>query len=82
MAYEDLIKHLRCPDDRGELDHYGQVVLACKKCGKAYPVRDGIPVMLVDEEVQAEGARALEKAKAETPEPAPPDDASDSDADE
>jgi uncharacterized protein YbaR (Trm112 family) len=21
----------------------------CKKCGKKYPIRDGIPVMLIDE---------------------------------
>ncbi|MBP6965729.1 MAG: Trm112 family protein [Armatimonadetes bacterium] len=23
--------------------------LYCQKCGRAYPIRDGIPVMLVDE---------------------------------
>lgn len=65
MAYEDLIKYLRCPADRAALDAFGQAVLVCTRCGKAYPVRDGVPVMLVDEAVQQEGAEALERFKAE-----------------
>lgn len=71
MAYEDLIKRLRCPADRGELEHYDRVVLVCKQCGRAYPIRDAIPIMLIDDQVQAEGSAALEsvrKAKPEQPE--------------
>lgn len=67
MAYEDLIKRLRCPADRGELEHYDRVVLVCKQCGRAYPIRDEIPIMLVDDKVQAEGSAALEAVRVAQP---------------
>jgi uncharacterized protein YbaR (Trm112 family) len=45
-----LLEILICPACRGELapvdDDRG---LECATCGRVYPVRDGIPVMLVDE---------------------------------
>jgi uncharacterized protein YbaR (Trm112 family) len=46
----ELLEILVCPNDRGDLD-YGEAeqVLACKSCGYRYPIRDGIPVMLLDE---------------------------------
>jgi uncharacterized protein YbaR (Trm112 family) len=41
---------LVCPNDRGELDELEQErVLVCRTCGYRYPIRDGIPVMLIDE---------------------------------
>jgi uncharacterized protein len=50
-----LLEIIVCPQDRGELDVVdpsgpeGQVELVCRSCGLAYPVRDDIPVLLVDE---------------------------------
>ena len=45
-----LLEILICPACRGEIapvnDESG---LECAGCGRVYPVRDGIPVMLVDE---------------------------------
>ena len=35
----------------------------CKVCKRAYPIREGVPVMLVDEDVQADGQRILEEAR-------------------
>jgi uncharacterized protein YbaR (Trm112 family) len=64
MAYDDLIKRLRCPADRSELDHVPDRVLVCRTCGRAYPIREGVPVMLLDEKVQAEGQRLAEEATA------------------
>lgn len=64
MAYEDLIKRLRCPADRAELDHVPERVLVCRSCGRAYPIREGVPVMLLDERVQVEGKKILEEARA------------------
>ncbi|HOK55562.1 MAG TPA: Trm112 family protein [Armatimonadota bacterium] len=45
-----LLDILCCPacDDRPKVE-LSDNRLICKKCGRAYPVRDGIPVMLVDE---------------------------------
>jgi uncharacterized protein YbaR (Trm112 family) len=43
-----LMEIIRCPDDRGRLVPVGEE-LVCQTCGLAYPVRDDIPVLLVDE---------------------------------
>ena len=43
-----LMEIIRCPDDHGLLEPVGEE-LVCQSCGLAYPVRDDIPVLLVDE---------------------------------
>jgi len=41
---------LVCPVDKGDLfENAATSTLVCEKCGRAYPVREGIPVMLVEE---------------------------------
>jgi uncharacterized protein YbaR (Trm112 family) len=41
---------LVCPACHGEVEpRRDESGLECKGCGRVYPVRDGIPVMLVDE---------------------------------
>jgi len=37
-----------CPSCHASFDEVGEE-LVCTGCGLAYPVRDGIPVLLVDE---------------------------------
>ena len=45
-----LLEILVCPNDRGDVDyHEDEQVIVCRTCGYRYPVRDGIPVMLIDE---------------------------------
>lgn len=53
-----LLELLVCPADRGDLrlDAEAQE-LVCAACGLAYPIRDGIPVMLVDEARRPGGDR-------------------------
>ena len=43
-----LLEIIVCPDCRGGLDLVA-AELVCRSCGLAYPVRDNIPVLLVDE---------------------------------
>ncbi len=43
-----LMEIIVCPACHGELSAQG-VELVCAGCGYAYPVRDDIPVLLVDE---------------------------------
>ena len=41
---------LVCPVDKADLiEDEAASRLVCTECGRRYPVRDGIPVMLVDE---------------------------------
>jgi len=58
----ELLEILVCPNDRGELDYQQEEPesLTCRSCGYRYPVRDGIPVMLIDE---AEKPSAKSKKK-------------------
>lgn len=45
---KELLAILACPVDKAAL-HEEADRLVCATCGRRYPVRDGIPVMLVDE---------------------------------
>ena len=47
MALADVI--LACPACRRTVEPEGEEGLACVGCGRVYPVRDGIPVMLVEQ---------------------------------
>lgn len=51
---------LICPHCHGELNEDEPAArLRCTKCGLAYPVRDGIPVMLIEEADKPEGFESL-----------------------
>ena len=45
-----LLRILVCPKCKGELEYReSESVLICRACSLSYPVRDDIPVLLVDE---------------------------------
>ena len=45
-----LLKILVCPKCKGELEHRAdEPSLVCPACRLRYPIRDDIPIMLVDE---------------------------------
>ena len=47
---ERLLAVLVCPKCRGELEHREQESsLDCRHCRLRYPIRDDIPIMLIDE---------------------------------
>jgi len=43
-----LLEILACPACKGEVRLSGDRIV-CSSCGRRYPLRNGIPVMLVDE---------------------------------
>jgi len=48
MIDPQLLNILACPDCKSDVEvKDGKIV--CVKCGKKYPIRDGVPVMLIDE---------------------------------
>lgn len=47
----ELLKILACPACKVSVRLEGHS-LVCDKCGRRYPVRDGIPIMLMDEAEQ------------------------------
>jgi len=45
---KELIDILACPACKADVELKGNKVV-CKGCGKKYPIRDGTPVMLIEE---------------------------------
>jgi uncharacterized protein YbaR (Trm112 family) len=72
-----LLEILVCPDCKGSLTvDYEHEELICNQCGLIYPVRDDIPVMLVEEARRPEPPPAVVEndpapAAAEPPPAAP-----------
>ncbi|MFH1772340.1 MAG: Trm112 family protein [Candidatus Omnitrophota bacterium] len=48
MIDEELLKILACPACKADIK-LANDVLMCTKCKRKYPVRDGIPIMLIEE---------------------------------
>ena len=47
---KELLEILVCPSCRGEIEYRPEPEqIVCLKCGLRYPVRDDIPVMLIEE---------------------------------
>ncbi len=65
-----LLEILACPDDKQPVVKMDDKIV-CTSCGKRYPIRDGIPVMLMDEaeegpvptEAEVAAARAALKSE-------------------
>jgi uncharacterized protein len=55
MLDPKLLSVLACPacDDRPRVELKDNIIF-CPKCGRKYPIKDGIPVMLVDEAIKQE----------------------------
>ena len=79
-----LLEVLACPEDKGPLLVFAdEDLLYNPRLRRAYPIRDGIPVMLIDEARQVDDAehqrlvaRAEHEQIASTLSAAPPADAS------
>ena len=61
MIDKELLEILACPACKGDIIYDQEnEKLICQKCRRRYPIRDGIPVMLIDE---AELPKEKEKEK-------------------
>ncbi len=56
-----LLDVLACPAEHhaplipGTRDDPGATALTCSQCGRVFPIRDGIPVLLLDEATGGQG---------------------------
>ena len=48
MIDKELLDILACPSCKAPVRLEGEKIV-CTACGKRYPIRDGIPVMLIEE---------------------------------
>jgi len=48
MIDKELLEILACPSCKGDVELKDQKIV-CKKCGLKYPIKDDIPIMLIDE---------------------------------
>jgi uncharacterized protein YbaR (Trm112 family) len=53
MLTPELLELIRCPVCKGVLDYNKpKQNLRCAACPRTYPIRDGIPVLLVDQSIK------------------------------
>jgi len=53
MISQELLDILVCPSCKGDLDYKKEPEqLICGKCRLAYPVKDDIPIMLIDKAIK------------------------------
>ena len=48
MIDKELLDILACPACKADVSLEGDRIV-CKKCGRRYPIKDDIPIMLIDE---------------------------------
>ncbi len=48
MIDKELLDILACPACKADVKLEDEKIV-CTKCGRRYPIRDGIPIMLIDE---------------------------------
>ena len=48
MIDDELLKILACPLCKTDVQLQGDKIV-CTKCGRRYPIKDDIPIMLIDE---------------------------------
>ncbi len=56
----DFLEILRCPACKGRIELKADgSALACESCRRVYPIRDDIPILIVEEAtIETEGASA------------------------
>ena len=55
----DLLEILVCPMGKSELELDGDRLI-CKRCGPVFAIKDGIPIMLIEEAQLPEGCNSIQ----------------------
>jgi len=53
MIDKKLLEILACPACKGEVG-LEQEKIVCRQCGRKYPIKNGIPIMLIEESIRAD----------------------------
>ncbi len=56
MIDKELLKILACPACKSDVRLEGNRIV-CAKCSRRYPIKDGIPIMLIDEADMSEAKK-------------------------
>ena len=56
----ELLDILACPIGKADLKLEGDFLI-CTRCGARYPIKDGIPILMIDEAVLPEGINSVEE---------------------
>ncbi len=59
MINKDLLDILRCPLDPRQRLELGADHLVCTRCALRYPIRDGFPVLVVEEAMLPAGCASI-----------------------
>lgn len=62
MISQELLDVLVCPACKGDLLYEGERLI-CRACRLAYPIKDEIPIMLIDEAQPLEGKTDTESGE-------------------
>jgi uncharacterized protein YbaR (Trm112 family) len=63
MLDPKLLETLRCPLGKNLLKQVDENTLVCSYCGLIFPVKDGIPVLLVDQAKFPEDVSSISELK-------------------
>ncbi len=58
MINKELLDILACPKCKGDIELIEDKGLLCRACKLLYPIKDDIPVMLIDEALSYDGEEA------------------------
>jgi uncharacterized protein YbaR (Trm112 family) len=63
MLDPKLLETLRCPLGKDLLRQIDENTLVCSRCGLIFPVKDGIPVLILDQAKLPEGVSSISELK-------------------
>ena len=69
MLDPEFLNMLRCPIDpkrNAPLTQPDESHLLCAQCGVKYPIRDGFPILLIDEAILPDGCPSISKLPSHT----------------